>query len=228
MNSNRQLGRKVDIGIVIPTRDRMEFLERLLLSIRRQSPTARRDLNLATVVVDDGSMVGVRLPHFPEVEIVRLPGQGPAVARNVGARTVGDVDYLLFLDDDCLLKESFFEESCAYLLERSADIIVPKIESHEAVRRHFLVKYLQWRNFQQVVYGKGNCILCIPSAALLVKSEIFRSIGGFPAEISWPGGEDDIFSRRAISAGASIHICPEECGISPGSYPHSGDLETVV
>jgi glycosyltransferase involved in cell wall biosynthesis len=85
-------------SVVVPTRDRPEALARCLAALRAQDVG---DLEL--VVVDDGSRERGRVAGVVEAagaRLVRSPGRGPAVARNLGAR-VASGEVLLFTDDDC-------------------------------------------------------------------------------------------------------------------------------
>ncbi len=85
--------------MVVPTRDRPEALGRCLAAL------ALQDLgDLDVVVVDDGSRdraaVTAAVAILPTARVIRAPGRGPAVARNVGAKAARGA-VVCFTDDDC-------------------------------------------------------------------------------------------------------------------------------
>jgi len=86
-------------SVVVPTRDRADQLARCLLALDAQTEPP-----VEVVVVDDGSRdpraVTAAIGDRPRVRLVRGAGEGPARARNLGARhATGDV--VCFTDDDC-------------------------------------------------------------------------------------------------------------------------------
>ena len=89
------------ISVIIPTRDRPQALARCLESVGAQTVIDQ----LEVIVVDDGSfaasevasVVGLR----PRTRLIRRDGNGPAAARNAGARAARG-SFLCFTDDDCV------------------------------------------------------------------------------------------------------------------------------
>ena len=82
-------------SVVIPTRDRPQFVQEAVGSVLAQSVS-----DFEVIVVNDGGSAVTDLGNDPRVRIVELPiGGGPAAARNTGLeRAVGE--YVAFLDDD--------------------------------------------------------------------------------------------------------------------------------
>jgi len=89
------------VSIVVPTRNRRNFLRQAMRSAHTQT---FRDIEL--LVVDEASSDGtaeMMAAEFPAVRLIRN-GQprGPGGARNTGV-AAADGDWILFLDDDDLL-----------------------------------------------------------------------------------------------------------------------------
>ena len=91
---------KVDVTVVIPSRDRPALLERCLERV--EAAVSHAGCRTQIVVVDDGSEPPLDLAHHPLVEVVRGNGEGPSVARDRAlGRAIGDV--VAFTDDDALV-----------------------------------------------------------------------------------------------------------------------------
>jgi hypothetical protein len=87
------------ISIIIPTRNRAQFLPRAIDSARRAAS------GVEIIVIDDASTDETRATcrSIPDIHYVRLPRQmGQAAARNAGIRR-SRTDYVHFLDDDDIL-----------------------------------------------------------------------------------------------------------------------------
>src|SRR5918992_1242380 len=93
-----RLSRDPDITVVIPTRDRAEFLP-----LAVQTATEQESVDVAVVVVDDRSKVpaaGLSRLGDPRVRIVRLSTKsGVPAARNAGLAAT-QTEWVAFLDDD--------------------------------------------------------------------------------------------------------------------------------
>ena len=86
------------VSIVVPSRNRHRLLYECVLGIA----TGTRSQPVEVIVVDDGSqppLTAESLPADVDVLVLRLEGEGPAAARNAGAR-VARGDIVLFTDDD--------------------------------------------------------------------------------------------------------------------------------
>jgi glycosyltransferase involved in cell wall biosynthesis len=112
------------VSVVVPTRDRPFALEACLAALDAQTIAEQ----LEVVVVDDGSVdrhtVAAVVARHASARLIRKNRQGPAAARNAGARAAR-ADVLCFTDDDCVPEA----EWAARLLEaiaRGADAVAGK------------------------------------------------------------------------------------------------------
>jgi GT2 family glycosyltransferase len=90
------------VSVVIPTKNRPDSLNRLLLSIGRQDYQT-----LELIIVDDGSDVPVEVaaPNVSDLYLIRnRESRGPCYARNQGI-DMAHGEFILFLDDDVELKD---------------------------------------------------------------------------------------------------------------------------
>jgi glycosyltransferase involved in cell wall biosynthesis len=108
-------GTCVRVSAIIPTKNRKEMLRRVLCALQQQ--TIRSEI----ICVDDGSTDGTAAmldAEFPQVKTLRHEvSRGPAAARNAGAR-VATGEFLLTLDDDCILAAPDAIERTLQLFDR--------------------------------------------------------------------------------------------------------------
>ncbi len=100
----------LDFSVIIPTYDRPEALENCLESLTRSKFPVKQ---FEVIVVDDGTVPPLLpvLRHFErslQIRGLRQSRQGPAAARNHGARAA-DGRFLAFTDDDCLPDPGWLE-----------------------------------------------------------------------------------------------------------------------
>ncbi len=83
----------MDFSVIIPTRDRPEYLQQAVASV-----LAQRDVSFEILVVDDGT---IALPKFADARVKVLSNQqrGPVPARNLGV-VHATAKHIAFLDDD--------------------------------------------------------------------------------------------------------------------------------
>jgi glycosyltransferase involved in cell wall biosynthesis len=109
------------ISIVIPTRNRVECLGRCLARLTEQHTRESMEI----IVVDDGSeeaeSIAALVAGVPGATLIRIETkQGPAAARNAGARAArGSV--ICFTDDDCE-PDADWAQSLADAVLRGADV----------------------------------------------------------------------------------------------------------
>jgi glycosyltransferase involved in cell wall biosynthesis len=108
-----------EITVVVPTRDRPAALDACLAALDQQTAIDRLEI----VVVDDGSsaadVVERVVAAHPSARLVRHPAEGPATARNAGARAARGT-IICFTDDDCVPEREWAERMAA-AIERGAD-----------------------------------------------------------------------------------------------------------
>jgi GT2 family glycosyltransferase len=98
-----------NLAVIIPTRNRLELLDRCLTSLAGQTfPMA----NCQVLVCDDGSteeldpVVDRFRDQLPQLRLLRQPPRGPATARNMGIRA-SEVEILVCLDSDVVCAPDF-------------------------------------------------------------------------------------------------------------------------
>jgi glycosyltransferase involved in cell wall biosynthesis len=194
------------VSIIVPTRNRRDWLRQALRSVREQTWPAKE-----MVVVDEASTddtLAMVAAEFPEARVIKhATARGPSAARNAGiAAATGE--WILFLDDDDVLHPEHLES----LVKASKDAPKGAVVSG------------RWRRFT-VVADKVRVgpIVCAPPdrRGLDTLAEILEPMGegticghsllwpsALLAKVPWDerlsaNGDSDFFGR-AILAGAQI------------------------
>jgi len=104
-----------EVTVIVPAYNEEAYIDSCLSSLMRQSHTSYE-----VVVVDDGStdLTLARAGAFP-VEIIRLPHQGPGLARNFAAAR-SQAKILAFLDADMAFAPEFLEKLVAPIRQGKA------------------------------------------------------------------------------------------------------------
>jgi glycosyltransferase involved in cell wall biosynthesis len=186
------------ITVVIPAHDAAASLAATLAGLQAQ----RGSWPFEVIVVDDGSAddtarIATQSPIVDRV--IRLPGLGPALARNAGA-AAARAPRLAFLDADCQPTEGWLEAGAAKL--DSADFVIGETRPRPDQ---------PLGPFDRTLWVVG-CSPLFESANLFIKRELYDRLGGFE---SWLGprggkelGEDVWLGWRAVRSGARIEACP--------------------
>lgn len=197
------------LSIVIPTRDRMERLERTLQALEPQARDVAGGVEI--LVVDDGSTDGTRellLGREREGRLRALfPGSGgPARARNAGAREAKG-DLLLFLGDDIVPAPGFLAAHDAAQHEPGGGrrAVLGHTEwDASRLRVTPMLRHLELYGLQ-FGYGLIRDPESVPAwffyaSNVSLPREVFLALGGFDESFADAAWEDVEFAFRAMSA----------------------------
>jgi mycofactocin system glycosyltransferase len=194
-----------DVTVVIPVRDNVTGLNRLIAALR----------GLRVVVVDDGSQVPLRredltAAHCCDVELLRHPtSRGPAAARNTGLRAC-TTDFVAFLDSDVVPRRGWLEALLGHFCDPTVALVAPRIVGMVA-HDHLVARYEAIRSSLDlgvceapvVPYGK---VAYVPSAAIICRCSTLRDLGGFDEGLR--SGEDVDLCWRLVDAGSRLRYEP--------------------
>ncbi len=176
-------------AIVLPNHNGRRHLDPCLVSLGElQYPKDRLEI----LIVDNGSVDGSTdhlRRHHPTVRIHENgKNLGFSAACNLGARLAGDVDVVVFLNNDMRVAPGFLREIVRPIVENRADATSAKILSWDGNRLNFAGGGM---NFHGIGYQKGFMeepraehdveapTLFACGGAMAISRAVFESSGGF-------------------------------------------------
>jgi glycosyltransferase involved in cell wall biosynthesis len=187
-----------EISVVIPAYNGGHNLEKCLNAIERLvvSPTE-------VIVVDDGSSDGsIERAAARGIRILRTAGrQGPAVARNIGAKAAKS-DILFFLDADVCVHADAIARITAALSDPQVDAVIGSYDDDPS-SPDFLSQY---KNLMHCFVHQTACSEASTfwSGCGAIRRDVFLELSGFDANYKRPAIEDIELGYRMRQAGRRI------------------------
>jgi GT2 family glycosyltransferase len=193
------------VGVVVPCKDEVATIERCLLALRAQDPPPAR-----IVVVDNGSADGsLEVARRLADEVLLVPGVTISAMRNLGARALGPVDVVAFVDADCEVAPGWVAAALGALHgpgER-ADLAGWRSDaSPDAtwVAGRWAAVEARQRHGESYVWSQH----------LAIRAALFEKLDGFDETL--PTGEDIDLSRRVVESGGRIAFEPGMAAVHHG------------
>ena len=184
-----------DVAVVAPVKDEASGARRLLAATRGVRER---------IGVDDGSA-----RPLAEAAVRHDRPAGPAAARNAGWRRV-DTDLVAFVDADVEPDPGWLDPVLAQFADPAVAAVAPRIRSRSGRSR--LHRYEQDRSSldlgdRPAPVRPMSRVSYVPSAALVVRREALRALGGFDERMRF--GEDVDLVWRLLDAGWSVRYEPQ-------------------
>lgn len=187
------------VSVIVPTRDRPEYLAEALASLRSQT---YRDFE--TIIIDDGSQQPVSGGGRPGVRVVRQCHGGRAAARNAGLR-VASGELIAFLDDDDAYFPEALERQVAALAEEpDAGVVHARVEviGPRGSLRPKHTAFLDRHYAEQARAGQGyetfarHCMIF--TSTVMVRRTALERAGWFFDEALPANEELDLYLRLSL------------------------------
>jgi GT2 family glycosyltransferase len=185
------------VTTVVMTRDRWPELRGTLP--RHRGPV---------IVVDNASRDGtpelVRR-HFPDVEVVALPGNLGAVARNVGVR-LSRTPYIAFADDDSWWEPGSLERAAEYLDAcPSLAVVAGRTEVGPSGRPDPVSELMRHSPLGRPQHLPGPVVLGFLACSAVVRKAAFEAVGGFDDLLHFMGEEELLALDLAAHGWSSVY-----------------------
>ena len=195
-------------SIIVPVYNRPDEVDELLDSLTRQS-----ERGFEVIIVEDGSAVTCqkvcqKYATALDIHYYQKPNSGPGQSRNYGAERASG-DYLLILDSDVVLPETYIEAVTKELEKAPADAFGGPDSSHPSFTpTQKAISYSMTAFFTTggIRGGKKKLDKFFPrSFNMGVRREVYQKLGGFS---KMRFGEDIDFSYRIVEAGYKTRLFP--------------------
>ena len=196
-------------SVIVPTYDRPRLLRRCLTAL---AALAYPREQFEVIVVDDGGSqpVAALVAEFEAQLCVRCltqPNQGPAVARNNGAR-MANGRFLAFTDDDCAPEPTWLQH-LAIQLQNEPQKMVGGYTKNALPRNPFSITSQLLIDFLYHYYNQTESrALFFTSNNVAIAADLFWQIGGFDETIPIAAGEDRELCDRWLDHGYQMVYLP--------------------
>jgi glycosyltransferase involved in cell wall biosynthesis len=197
----------LQVSVIVPTYNRASYLSSLLNALSAQVYPSSL---IEVIIVDNSSTDGTEevvnnftaRTSFP-VRYLYKNDEGPAIARNLGARSsAGEI--LAFTDSDCIPRPDWIRNAVSGLGEGDG-FVCGSIIPVPGERRGFLEHQMERMSRDNGTY---------PTANILYRRAVFEALGGFREDFgtfSWGfpvGGDDTDLAWRVKRAGYGVSFVP--------------------
>jgi glycosyltransferase involved in cell wall biosynthesis len=196
------------VSVVVPTRNRAEYLADVLNALQAQVYPASR---LDVTVVDNSSTdntetvvaAAAAAAPFP-IRYIRKEDRGPAASRNLGAaRTTGEI--IAFTDSDCVPDPGWLHQAVRMFDKDIGLVCGPIVPINPHVQVRFLMHQIHQVSREDGLYATAN---------ILYRRSAFEGLGGFVegfGAFDWGqpvGGDDTDLAWRVKRRGYRSAFAP--------------------
>ncbi len=200
----------MDCSVVIPAYNAEKTITGTLGSLLNQDFKGTYEV----VVVNDGSgdkteniVKEIIRKSGNKIKLINQPNQGPAAARNNGAKAArGNI--VLFTDSDCVAEKNWVKE----MLKPFADEGVVGVQGRYRIynKDSLVARFVQYEveeRYQRM--EKQKLIDFIGSYSAGYKRDVFLKFGGFDISFKKASGEDPEISYRMADKGLKMVFAPK-------------------
>lgn len=168
--------KKFKVSVVIPTYNRIKYLNRAITSVLNQSYMIDE-----IIVVDNGSTdqtISFIKKKFSSIKVINEKKRGVSFARNQGIKNCQN-DWIAFLDSDDEWMEKKIEKQ--FFLIKKSNYSIKLIHTNEIWLKNGLLKNQKQKHTKRGGYIFEDCLdICkISPSSVLIKKELFKEYGLF-------------------------------------------------
>jgi glycosyltransferase involved in cell wall biosynthesis len=190
-------------SVIVPAYNAAVTLAKCLQALENQSVPK---MEYEVIVVDDGSTDETPrvVEQFP-VRYVGQKNQGPAAARNRGAR-IAKGEIILFTDADCVPQQAWLEEMVRPFDDPHVMAVKGAYKTHQ---RGFIARFAQIEFEERFeMLKKAASIDMVDTYSAGYRKSVFHSLGGFDPSFPVANNEDTDLSYRMSRATLTMVFNP--------------------
>ncbi len=194
---------KINASIVVPVHNGGKTIAACLESLLGQKTGYPYEI----IVVNDGSTDNTAelVKRFKGVKLISQRQQGPAAARNNGARNAKN-SVVVFVDSDCVAEENWLQEMLKPLEDESIAGVQGRYKS---LQREFVARLIQLEIEQRHdKMAARKFIDFIGSFSASYRKSVFQEMNGFDTSFPTASGEDTDLSFRIARKGYKLFFNP--------------------
>lgn len=227
------------VSLIIPTRDRVELLERCLNSILHGTSYP----NLQIIIVDNDSTEEStkqylsEVSRHPAVKVISYPGEFNFSAMNNAAIKQADGSVIALLNNDCeALGQDWLTEMVSQCLRKGVGAVGAKLYFPDKTIQHAGIclssKFIALHYYWGLPWGSSGyqgrlnlvqAVSGVTAACLVMRKEVFDALGGF--DESLPSSFNDVdLCLRITERGYEIIYTPHAELVHLESATRGGEL----
>ena len=195
--------------LVIPTRDRIDFLSNLLLDLNVFAPYISQVVIVDQSVEDYTTNLEKLQLNYPYTLLKNDRSHSVNHSRNQALAFYKEEEWLFFLDDDLRIPSLAFEQIIATLQTNVIDVLIPGIQFEGMEEKEFQYHTVLDTIAKPHNFSKGRFRLQVCSGLNIVKKEVFKEAGFYFDEHFTIWGDDWDYGMRLLQAGANIYFEPK-------------------
>jgi lipopolysaccharide/colanic/teichoic acid biosynthesis glycosyltransferase/glycosyltransferase involved in cell wall biosynthesis len=192
------------ISVIIPARNAEETLEQCLVAVLNQKGI---EDPYEVIVIDDGSTDNTEgIARRVGITVIRLEGEGPAIARNVGAE-VARGEFILFTDADCEPAEDWISQIMRSFEDPEVVGVRGAYRTRQREKMARLVQLEYGFKYERMEWLDRIDFIDTYSAAY--RRKVFMENGGFQSVFPHASVEDQELSFRLARKGYKMVFNPK-------------------
>lgn len=195
--------------LVIPTRDRIDFLSNLLLDLNAFAPYISQVVIVDQSIEDPTARLkNLNLSYFYTL-VKNDRSHSVNHSRNQALVFYREEEWLFFLDDDLRIPSLAFEQIVTTLKPNVIDVLIPGVQFDGMKEQEFQYHTILDTIAKPQNFSKGRFRLQVCSGLNIVKRDIFKEAGFYFDNHFTIWGDDWDYGMRLLQAGANIYFEPK-------------------
>jgi len=187
------------VSIIVLNWNTLQTTRRCLARVRQYT-----DVPYELIVVDNGSFDGSAqaLYYEPDIRLIALPTNRGFAGGNNKAVATAKGEFLCLLNSDAFVTRGWLRKLLQCMDRLDADMVGPCTNAAKGRQRYGL----RLRGLIPEPFRRTEVVDYLSFFCILMRTELYRNLGGLDERFGLGMFEDDDFCKRASSSGARLVI----------------------